>query len=268
MEIVNVDRAYRWTRETHIYTGYRINGNYQTCLYSLFQWHNETINAWTMVLISMFTVCSFYYMLFNYILQPFDLIVFSAFTMSTLIHLPFSVGYHLFCGIGDESVYTIWLKMDTSTVFVSCFLHIFCLSAYTFSTVTTWIITMISLLISGLSIYRLIELPRGSKLDKVKHTQLVSGSVGLLMVPLVYRCFQDLSLRDLSCLMISCCSLAVGGLFYCCRIPERFFPRRFDYCGNSHNIMHLGLFVAIVCEFLFIYEGFKNERLDRLLIQR
>lgn len=34
-----------------------------------------------------------------------------------------------------------------------------------------------------------------------------------------------------------------GGSFYAARIPERWYPRRFDIFGSSHQIMH----ILVIC---------------------
>ncbi|XP_072889992.1 progestin and adipoQ receptor family member 4a [Hemitrygon akajei] len=40
---------------------------------------------------------------------------------------------------------------------------------------------------------------------------------------------------------------ALGGLINAGRIPERWFPGAFDYCLNSHQIMHLLVVASIYC---------------------
>lgn len=36
-----------------------------------------------------------------------------------------------------------------------------------------------------------------------------------------------------------------GGIIGAMRIPEKFFPGRFDYFLNSHNIMHVLVVIAV-----------------------
>jgi len=46
----------------------------------------------------------------------------------------------------------------------------------------------------------------------------------------------------------------VGALLYAAKIPERFFPGRFDYCGASHNIWHF----AVLGGILFHYNAMQS----------
>lgn len=43
----------------------------------------------------------------------------------------------------------------------------------------------------------------------------------------------------------------LGGVIYVIRLPEKFFPNKFDYCGSSHNILH----TCVLFGFLFHYLG-------------
>ncbi|KAG1714489.1 Progestin and adipoQ receptor family member 3 [Nymphon striatum] len=39
---------------------------------------------------------------------------------------------------------------------------------------------------------------------------------------------------------------AAGFIFYLCKIPERFFPGKFDIIGSSHQLWHLLVFISLV----------------------
>ncbi|CAF4752747.1 unnamed protein product, partial [Rotaria sp. Silwood2] len=49
------------------------------------------------------------------------------------------------------------------------------------------------------------------------------------------------------------CIMAVtyiaGGVIYAVRVPERFFPGRFDIVGQSHQILHIAVIVAVYLHF-------------------
>lgn len=42
---------------------------------------------------------------------------------------------------------------------------------------------------------------------------------------------------------------AFGGVIYALHIPERWYPKRFDIIGNSHNLFHCMGFVAAILAF-------------------
>lgn len=78
-----------------IQTGYRICKDYKSCLKSLFYFHNETANCWTMIITAIMSTCFFIFAV-NQIDSKIDQIPFILFWLSCVLHLPFSVGYHLF----------------------------------------------------------------------------------------------------------------------------------------------------------------------------
>lgn len=45
-------------------------------------------------------------------------------------------------------------------------------------------------------------------------------------------------------------SYIIGGLIYVLRIPEKYFPIKFDNFGNSHNILHAGVLLGSLFHFL------------------
>ena len=53
----------QWLVFDSITVGYRMGGDYRSCLWSLFRLHNECLNAWTMIWISAFSVCGLVYVL-------------------------------------------------------------------------------------------------------------------------------------------------------------------------------------------------------------
>jgi adiponectin receptor len=54
-----------------------------------------------------------------------------------------------------------------------------------------------------------------------------------------------------------------GAILYALRIPERFFPMKFDYFGSSHNIFHFAVIIAAIVHF---YAGLLNYHGRRVLM--
>ena len=42
---------------------------------------------------------------------------------------------------------------------------------------------------------------------------------------------------------------ALGGVVYSLKVPERFYPKRFDLVGNSHNLFHCMTALAALMAF-------------------
>lgn len=48
-----------------------------------------------------------------------------------------------------------------------------------------------------------------------------------------------------------------GAMLYAARIPERWYPRRFDILGSSHQLMHMSVVCGAVCYGVGILKAFK-----------
>lgn len=120
-----------WLRFHGVTTGYRMGGTYGQALLSLFRIHNECVNAWTMIATSAFSTAALAYVL-AYI-QPVgvNILPFIIFWFSALVHLPFSVGYHLFMPI-SPTAYNFWRKLDIAFIFVSSIFLTFSLDFFVF----------------------------------------------------------------------------------------------------------------------------------------
>ena len=40
-----------------------------------------------------------------------------------------------------------------------------------------------------------------------------------------------------------------GAIIYAMRIPEKYYPKTFDYCGHSHNIFHVAVIIGCAIHF-------------------
>ena len=44
-------------------------------------------------------------------------------------------------------------------------------------------------------------------------------------------------------------SYLIGLAIFNIRAPEKYYPKKFDYCGQSHNIWHLFVIAGIICTY-------------------
>jgi hypothetical protein len=60
----------------------------------------------------------------------------------------------------------------------------------------------------------------------------------------------------LCCAVLPCavlyCALQLGVATYACRVPERWFPGKFDIFGHSHQLWHLAVVLAAWVHYLAI----------------
>ncbi len=79
-----------------------------------------------------------------------------------------------------------------------------------------------------------------------------------------FQAVQDLAHGNISAAALYAVGTAVsifgGGYVFATGTPERFFPYVFDIFGSSHQLMHVGAMLAHVCEYLFVLECWRRNR--------
>jgi hypothetical protein len=110
----------------YVLRGYRAGGTHRGALASLFEWHAETLNAWTMIWGAAISAALLARALGalraagvqarGYWPAAPDAAAFVLLTAATLLHAPFSVGFHLFRGISRD-VYSLWRRLDQVAIF-------------------------------------------------------------------------------------------------------------------------------------------------------
>jgi predicted membrane channel-forming protein YqfA (hemolysin III family) len=124
--------APRYMQYSNILSGYRVGGTYMDCFESLFRWHNETSNIWTMI-ICLCSVTSFIlYTVFTFEMDEYDELVFVMLLMCHVIHLPLSIACHLFVPI-NMNVADFWRKCDVGAIYLVGILKSISLSYHSFS---------------------------------------------------------------------------------------------------------------------------------------
>mmetsp|Transcript_4606 Transcript_4606/g.4475 ORF Transcript_4606/g.4475 Transcript_4606/m.4475 type:complete len:116 (+) Transcript_4606:827-1174(+) len=80
---------------------------------------------------------------------------------------------------------------------------------------------------------------------------LILGLLGVIpSVHLVYSDQADYFVTAFACYLMMAASYIVGVLIYIARVPERLYPGKFDFCGNSHNIWHCFVVAAAVWHYV------------------
>ena len=240
-------------------TDYVIGRNHRECISNLFKLHNESINAWTMIVsnlsLLLLTIYIFTIHQFN-ILYSF---VFILHLLAHTIHTPFSVGYHTFNTINKEE-YIKWRKYDVYAIFLRSIILSFTISFFTYSDFKD-VFNNTSLTIS-IVYYSLLKFKESEDnhqpLDKVEQGKVVGYVVFTYLIPLIYKLYisyinnkYDITskLAFLNILIV----LSFGSL-YCFRIPEKYFePGTFNKIGSSHNLLHFGVSLGTITEVLYVY---------------
>jgi len=253
MEILNYIQAPKYMQYDYVYTRYRVGGNWKDCLWSVFAIHSETFNIWSMIFINIF---SLYLMVQNPVIGLISL------TSSALIHLPFSLGYHIFMPI-SERVFILWRKLDVSFIFIASIFLTYALDCYIFP----WSVTVMHIFFTVLVAYEGINnfwrCSNQAKIDHLRHTYLLSTVILCYMFPVICKIVYDIAIKNeitnsviYGILLIKV--LLLCGYAFSKEWPQILFPGKLDLIGNSHNIVHITAAIAHILEYLFILENYNS----------
>jgi adiponectin receptor len=231
----------------YILSGYRYGKSNLGPIRELFLIHNETFNAWTMIISSVISVGLWIWVNMKHDLTLNAFIVFTAFLISGTISVPYSIQYHTRSNISkDEKSRT--RRLDMVFVFIASIFLTFALSFFVFPLSVTSVLTLCSAYFAR-HIYLTYH---GASNNKQEITTVMFQAVAVYLTPLAYASLVDFKMASYFITVFS--SLALGALIYIFNLPERWFPGRFDILGSSHQIMHVFLIIAHIVEFLFIYK--------------
>jgi len=243
-ELTSWDKVPSYLSYPYILNGYRNNFSFKLCVKSLFRVHTETGNIWTHLMAFLCFVGFFIYT-FKYVLKeddPFqDKLFFFVFHMGALANFLTSACYHTFnCHCLDTC--QMVARMD----FGGISNHICCswllLANYLFYDNFTIQSTYI-FLISCFSAFMLIcpKVVIESHIARVIGFSLMAlfGIVPVTHWILRNGFYSHMVQTFILSFAIDWVIYFIGLCVFLWKIPERFFPGKFDYWFNSHQIWHV-----------------------------
>lgn len=239
---------------------YRTGGNHMDCWRSLFSLHTETVNIWSMIFISVLSIFATSFVSTMY-LDANSIPIFVIFTLSAVLHLPFSVGFHMFMPINIK-VFNLWRRLDVLAIFAVSVLLTFSLA---FFAMPWWGCLMNTLAASIVALYAMFSfwrIPDDHELDSTKHALFVGCIILCYWFPMAYGLIRD----AVGCQFTLSSATAVGvfislvcaGYCFATAFPQRLAPGWFNVWGHSHQMMHVGVVIAHMLEFLFIWDNWKR----------
>lgn len=251
----------KWLRFPFLNQGYRLGGDHSSCFLSLFRLHTETFNCWTFIFAFLFSTGAFVYTMVNYKPRGFDILPFLAFWLSCILHVPFSVCYHLFMCISQKE-YNRWRRLDVSFIFISSVLLTFSLSFFVLPRWATGLLTCIAFATSVWAVSKISKLPEGRALDRKEHSLFVGVIVLVYCTPILFRAATDIAASNLSFAVLAAFLvlffIGFGGWAYACSFPLRFWPDKFDIWCNSQTILHICVVGAHIVEYFFILKSYHS----------
>lgn len=251
-----------WTTYPNILSGYRNNevySSYSVCVHSLFEFHTETGNVWTMILAIITSMTLYIYAEVSLRLNKNDRAIFVCFMLSCVLHAPLSIGYHLFMPISPDINLT-WRRLDTGGVFVVSVLLTFALGRPVLPTPILFAVILSSTTTAALGVKEVLSWQSDKVIERKYLSRLISCAVLNYLFPTMYYVVRHLisnNSLDFSCIAVlgMIISLTSGCIIFDYGFPQNIYKGK--SLITSHQIMHLSLVSAHLCEYAFIFSRVK-----------
>ena len=255
-----------WLKDNEfLQANYRpVNHSYWNCIKTIFILHTETFNIWTHLLgcvfVLLMTISALYIHTFKlsdsqiqlHSLPAVEKILFSVFAISAVSCLLGSATFHTF-SCHSESTAKFLNKIDylgiTVLIIGSCLPLIY--YAFYCNPLMICFYCTVFLAAGGVSCYlSFSDIFRARDYRKLRPMLFIClGCMGLVPVfhIILERGLNEMTDRyALHWLLLMAFSYIFGAFIYSMRIPERFFPGKFDIFAHSHQIFHMFVIVGIV----------------------
>jgi predicted membrane channel-forming protein YqfA (hemolysin III family) len=248
---LNINDVPYYLHYNKVTSGYRKGGNYKECLKSMFtSLHNETVNAFTSLINSVISIYCLYYSYINdFYITPIFIWSFGI-TLNSLM----SFGFHTFSPI-DKNTFNLWRNLDVNSIYISSFLQclsfsMICLPKYLFN------VNILYLIVIFTSILKFVKhTPEKHLCVKEQSFNIFLYLINLIFCLIYYSLNNNITYYTHIYIILIITTLFLTGFLYVLRIPERFFKQgTFNKIGHSHNIMHIGITLFFIFEFLFFKE--------------
>ena len=256
-----------WRNNPHIVRGYRFTESKLDCVWSAFGVHNELVNIWSHV-IGLVLVLAVAFWLYpnslNFRLSTTaDVVVAAAFFTMACATLACSAIWHTLNAVADVDVISTYACVDYTGISLLVAASIMT-SEYTAFYCDSWSrwIYMTATAVFGAFGVALPWHPRfnGSHMAWARVCFYVGLSLtGFLpMLQLSITHSPAFVLRLYAPISKSLLVYGCGAVVYASKVPERWFPGVFDYCGCSHNLWHLAVLGGIYFHYCAMQDFFAD----------
>lgn len=256
--LYSVEETPQWHREPFIKSGYRqAYSTFWQCIQSLFYLNNESFNIWSHLLSTLYFFVRFAVAL-SWTCKSLDLPLVSA-ALGTVTVYSTSATAHLLNSMSEKAFKTCFF-LDYAAISAYTFTSSQAMFFYTRPVNSNWLIfesAYLYLSIAGLlccfSTYASCKTDADSnKFSAVLRTASFVASWLTTALPFIAGVTLCNCHATASCLAFSACNtltlgyyaghvvcMILSGVLYSSRLPERLFPGKFDFIGNSHHFLHI-----------------------------
>jgi adiponectin receptor len=201
--------------------------------------------------------------------RPADAMPFLLMTFSGLLHAPFSTGFHLFRCMTPR-VYNLWRRLDHVFIYVMCWPAVAALSWFVLppaATLAAFCAAGVLAQRAAKGIWALKPHVQRDRREIVRAAGEVGALVLLQFAPMVLQSVREVAKGSATTLrpdahgagglvVLGMLGVPLSLLFaanvFASGVPERWAPGRFNYCGSSHQLMHVGVIGAVVSMYAYL----------------
>lgn len=244
--------------------------SFGACFKSIFRIHTETGNIWTHLLgcVAFIAVASYFLTRPSIEIQIQEKIIFGAFFAGAIVCLGFSFAFHtLSCH--SEVVGKLFSKLDYCGIallimgsFVPWLYYGF-YCHYQHKVIYLSVVCVLGILSIIVSLWDKFSEPNLRPLRAGVFMSFgLSGIIPAIHYGLMEGWFSKISQASLGWLVLMGLLYILGAMFYAMRVPERWFPGKFDIWFQSHQIFH----VLVIAAAFVHYHGITEMAMYRVTV--
>jgi len=244
--------------------------SFRACFKSVFRIHTETGNIWTHLLgcVAFIGVAVYFLTRPSIEIQMQEKIVFGAFFLGAIICLGFSFAFHTLC-CHSETVGKLFSKLDYCGIallimgsFVPWLYYGF-YCHYEHKLVYLSFVLVLGIMSIVVSLYDKFSEPNLRPLRAGVFASFgLSGIIPAIHYGLMEGWFSKITRNSLGWLILMGLLYILGAVFYALRVPERFYPGKFDLVFQSHQIFH----VLVIAAAFVHYHGISEMAMYRVTV--
>ncbi|SPP80766.1 adiponectin receptor protein isoform X1 [Drosophila guanche] len=243
--------------------------SFRACFKSIFRIHTETGNIWTHLLgfIAFIGVAVYFITRPSVEIQTQEKIVFGAFFIGAIVCLGFSFAFHtlschsvemgrLFSKLDYCGIALLIMGSFVPWLYYGFYCH------YQPKVIYLSVVSVLGVLSIVVSLWDKFSEPALRPLRAGVFMSFgLSGVIPAIHYSVMEGWFSQMSRASLGWLILMGLLYIIGALLYALRVPERWFPGKFDIWGQSHQIFHI---LVIAAAFVH-YHGISEMAMYRVM---
>lgn len=261
------DLPHPWRANPHILRGYRFTESKFECITSAFRPSNETVNIWSHLIgffIMLVIAFRFYPASSTFPLSSkWDILIAAAFFTAACKCLVCSVMWHTMNGISDDKLMERFACVDytgisflvAASIMSAEWTAFYCepVSRTVYMTLTG-VLGILGSILPWRPVFNRADM---SSARVVFYVSLAAtGFAPAIQLTLTRG--SAWSYYFYAPVLKSVLVYLVGAIIYALKIPEKWFPGFFDYCGGSHNIWHIAVLGGILFHYTAMMQLFNG----------